>query len=62
MIKCPGGVNHDEVTAGASHAVEQGEHAVVDHLEGTQEQTVGDVVLIVEPKTLTICFKLRGQH
>ena len=53
MIKGPGGVDHDEVAAGAGHAVEQGKKAVVDHLEGTQEQTVRDVVWVVEPETLT---------
>lgn len=50
MIAGPGGVDHDEVTAGACHAIEQGKHAVVDHLAGTQEQAVGDVVWVVEPK------------
>lgn len=61
MIERPGGVDHDEVAAGTSQAVEQSEHAVVDHLEGTQEDTVGDVVWVVEPKTLTISFKLGAQ-
>lgn len=40
MIEGPGGVDHDEIAAGAGHAVEQGEKAVVDHLEGTQEEAV----------------------
>ena len=55
MIESPGRVDHDEVTAGAGHAVEQGEQAVVDHLESTQEQTVGDVVGVVEPRTSAAC-------
>lgn len=55
----PGGVDHDKVAAGAGHAVEQGEQAVVDHLEGTQEQTVGDVVWVVEPRALMVCV-IRG--
>lgn len=59
MIQGPGGVDHDEVAAGAGHAVQQGEEAVVDHLEGTQEQTVGDVIWIVEPGTLTSISVLR---
>lgn len=54
MIEGPGGVDHDQVTAGASHAVEQGEETVVDHLKGTQEEAVGDVVWVVEPETLTV--------
>lgn len=55
MIKRPGGVDHDEVAAGAGHAVEQSEQAVVNHLEGTQEQTVGDVIWVVEPETSAVC-------
>lgn len=51
MVQGPGGVDHDEVAAGAGHAIQQGKQAVVDHLEGTQEQTVGDVVWVVEPRT-----------
>lgn len=51
MVESPGGVDHDEVAAGAGHAVEQGEHAVVENFEGAEEQTVGDVVRVVEPVT-----------
>lgn len=50
VIEGPGGVDHDEVAAGAGHAVEKSEEAVVDHFKGAQEETVGDVVCIVEPK------------
>lgn len=52
VIQGPGGVHHDKITARAGHAVEQSEQAVVDHLEGTQEKTVGDEVWVVEPGRL----------
>ena len=50
MVQSPGGVDHDHVTAGASHPVEKGKHAVVHHLDCTQEQVVRDEVCIVEPE------------
>lgn len=49
VIQGPGGVHHDEIAARAGHAVEQSEQAIIDHFEGTQEETVGDVVWVVKP-------------
>lgn len=49
VVQGPGGVHHDEIAARAGHAIEQSEQAIIDHFEGTQEKTVGDVVWVVKP-------------
>lgn len=54
VIQGPGGVDHDKIAARSGHAVEQSEQAVVDHLKGTQENAVGDVVWVVKPRRLGV--------
>lgn len=62
VIQGPGGVHHDEIAARAGHAVEQREQAVIDHFEGAQEKTVGDVVRVVEPGRIAASALVDGKQ
>lgn len=49
VVQGPAGVDHDYVAAGAGQTLEQRQQAVLDNLDRSQEQVVGDVVCVVEP-------------
>lgn len=49
VTQSPSRVDHDHVTAGAGETVQQGEGAVIYHLNGAQNGVITDVVCIVEP-------------